>query len=138
MKKIHREYVLKAPCSTYYRWPSLLRKFAFYDSWLYLHQNHLLIPSQIHLISWYARTLPYTWVYSIGWVLADFWDVDEVTTNISLLTGTLPITKRITSVKFGNKSRKMWALVPSQIEPGWAGSITRSLTDECCTWYIIG
>ena len=117
MKKIHREYVLKASCSIYYRSPSLLWKLALYDSWLVLHQNHLLIPSEIHLISWLHAHYP-TPEYIQQAELAGSWDIDEVNINISLLMGTLPITKRITSVKFGNKSRKMWDLVPSQIEPG--------------------
>lgn len=110
------EYFLKVPCSIYYWSPFLLWKLAFYDSWLILHQNHLLIPSEIHLISWYTHTLPYTWVYSTGWAsrFLRYWPSHH---KRLALTGTLPITEKITSVKFGNKSRKN---VSSSAESNWS------------------
>ena len=113
-------------------WPRGKIKLAFYDSWLVFHQNHLLIPSQICLISWYTCTLPYTWVYSIGWAgrFLRYWPSHHKRLAVD---GHISYHWEITSVNFGNKSRKMWALVPSQIEPGRTGSITRNLTDECCT-----
>ena len=132
MKKIHREYVLKASCSIYYRSPSLLWKFAFYDSWLVLHQNYLLIPFQVRLISWYTHATLHLWVYSIGWAgrFLRYWSSHHKRLAVG---GHIAYHWEITSVKFGNKSRKIWALVPSQIEPGRTGSITRNLTDERCT-----
>jgi len=56
-------------------------------------------------------------------------DTAPTTERVSLSTDTAPTTKRIVPVKSWNNFRKMRAPVPSRgLEPWWAGSTTRNLT----------